>query len=359
MSVELKLRGKQVADSSIYYVSNFQRYIEQLRNWIKATGWDEESVLVGLRNEDGSLLFINGANRHAALRLLNGDFDIDRLEIPVLLFQVKDCKGFANTRGFGTLVREIYRECSERKILIDQRCVTECLARAMSYEIPPKTHLIEPGLFIDAYPNFKRHMDDYSYFCLKRGGRKCSHPWEVAMAVFFAPPVGQKVLECGGRNSFYASYVTRMAAESHVIDFFQGWKDFGEEEVWFRLWPKAAYVPGNLICSRQDMRGLEYEDNTFDQVVSISAVEHSPDDVKSLQELARVCKPGGQVVISTDFHIEDNLRNHARIYSLETFKSRLLEPSGLVMDKKFYLTVEKPHHVAAEYVPAMVFLHKP
>ena len=44
---------------------------------------------------------------------------------------------------------------------------------------------------------------------------------------------------------------------------------------------------------------MKYEDNTFDLVWACESGEHMPDKVKYVEEMARVLKPGGRIVIAT------------------------------------------------------------
>lgn len=44
---------------------------------------------------------------------------------------------------------------------------------------------------------------------------------------------------------------------------------------------------------------MPFEDNSFDFVVSSEVIEHVPDPLKAIDEIHRVLKPGGKVVLST------------------------------------------------------------
>lgn len=85
----------------------------------------------------------------------------------------------------------------------------------------------------------------------------------------------------------------------------------------------------------------------FDMVISSSVIEHIADDKDALINMTKYLKPGGVLVLSTDFykeHIEypdanrkivTDRTNHtdSRTYSIETFKTRVidvLENEGLV-----------------------------
>jgi len=52
-----------------------------------------------------------------------------------------------------------------------------------------------------------------------------------------------------------------------------------------------------LSLSRGDAENLPFRDETFDAIVSVGALEYFPDPQKAVQEMARVVKPQGKVVV--------------------------------------------------------------
>jgi len=62
------------------------------------------------------------------------------------------------------------------------------------------------------------------------------------------------------------------------------------------LWNQAGLVPYTPI-EPQDMTALTYPDNTFDLVCCTNALDHAPDPFRAIQEMARVCRPGGLVYL--------------------------------------------------------------
>lgn len=88
-----------------------------------------------------------------------------------------------------------------------------------------------------------------------------------------------------------------------------------------------------------DITNIEFNDNKFDYVFCIHVLEHIPDDIKAMQELYRVLKPGGAAYLAVPWRkdfLEDptvtdpegRLRlyghpDHVRIYNLEEFCKRL------------------------------------
>ncbi len=68
---------------------------------------------------------------------------------------------------------------------------------------------------------------------------------------------------------------------------------------------RAAALTSNVLrvfcgLSRQDAHSLAFPTNTFDKVVSSSALEHFGRDDIALSELERVLKPGGVLVLTCD-----------------------------------------------------------
>lgn len=60
--------------------------------------------------------------------------------------------------------------------------------------------------------------------------------------------------------------------------------------------PKAAEVAGTDLVVHMDAESLEFEDETFDFIVSVHAIEHIPGLTQALAEMTRVLKKGGEAV---------------------------------------------------------------
>lgn len=74
--------------------------------------------------------------------------------------------------------------------------------------------------------------------------------------------------------------------------------DAYEDEI--ERWRRLTEGKRNLRFDVADGRALPYPDETFEHAYSISVLEHiaAPGDREALNELARVVKPGGRVVIT-------------------------------------------------------------
>jgi SAM-dependent methyltransferase len=104
----------------------------------------------------------------------------------------------------------------------------------------------------------------------------------------------------------------------------------------------AADHPATAV--QGDALALPFPDGTFDRVIASEVLEHIPDDVAAMKELARVLRPGGTMAVtvprfgpeainwalSDEYH--DNPGGHVRIYRRSTLERRLssagLQPTG-------------------------------
>ncbi len=57
-----------------------------------------------------------------------------------------------------------------------------------------------------------------------------------------------------------------------------------------------------------DASNLEFADNSFDTVVAMYVITVVPDPAKVMQELARVAKPGGEIMLVNHFSQDDGVR---------------------------------------------------
>lgn len=103
----------------------------------------------------------------------------------------------------------------------------------------------------------------------------------------------------------------------------------------------------NITFHQADLRRLPFPNDFFDKIMAVSVIEHigleSPQvlaetipqvsnhgDLEAFRELARVLKPGGELMMTVPFGAKDGLilGNQARNYTVETIKSfdRILIP---------------------------------
>ena len=139
-------------------------------------------------------------------------------------------------------------------------------------------HLVRKGYRREAVVRIVVPLDPSRYLEL---------PW--ALEQLGAKP-GERVLDLAGPK-LLSVVLARQGVRVTAVDQLER-----EIEAWRAL---AGNVPG-LELSVADGRSLPYEDAWFDHACSISVLEHieEPGDAEALNELARVVRPGGHVLVT-------------------------------------------------------------
>jgi SAM-dependent methyltransferase len=75
---------------------------------------------------------------------------------------------------------------------------------------------------------------------------------------------------------------------------------------------------GEVVIGRLEQ--LPWDDGTFDLITCLDVIEHVPDDITALQELRRVCRPGGRLLVTVPAYQalwsqHDEANHHYRRYS--------------------------------------------
>jgi ubiquinone/menaquinone biosynthesis C-methylase UbiE len=114
--------------------------------------------------------------------------------------------------------------------------------------------------------------------------------WEKAATWRLAKPrPGEKVLDIGTGTANYIVELAEMGLESTGLDI--GFKMLLRARK--KSWKKGLGL--KLVAA--DSGHLPFPDGYFDLVLSITAFEFFPHPVRSVQEMIRVCRPGGRIVV--------------------------------------------------------------
>lgn len=89
------------------------------------------------------------------------------------------------------------------------------------------------------------------------------------------------------------------------------------------FWNKYNFKP-YLPVEIGDMEKMDDPSNWFDVVVCINALDHTNDAQKAVEEMIRVCKPGGYVYI--DCHLDQADTGHKHKWNVKS--------DGCIVDKK-------------------------
>lgn len=118
-----------------------------------------------------------------------------------------------------------------------------------------------------------------------------------------------KVLETGAMFGLICK-VCSPFVESIVVTDSYGWSKRGftqgEEDV-VGIWEKDVKSLPNAILQQADMQSLPYYNDSFDKVISVSAIEHVDDDRKAMEEMMRVLKPGGLLLLTTEYGLPNKV----------------------------------------------------
>jgi len=98
----------------------------------------------------------------------------------------------------------------------------------------------------------------------------------------------------------------------------------------------------DTVCAA-DGALLPYRDEQFDVVISIDVLEHIDDDVSALQEIRRVCKPGGVAIFTVPafqflWSRRDDTAHHLRRYTLREVKKKVRQ-AGFRIRRATYINL--------------------
>jgi len=155
--------------------------------------------------------------------------------------------------------------------------------------------------------------------------RKIIFDWVLRILADYSQP---KILDVGCGTGFNLEYL-RANQYSDVVGL-----DFSTEALGFG---RQRQLP-QLICADGLNPPLRHE--SFDVIMALDLIEHLEDDVSALQELTRLLKPSGSLIIFTPafqflWGLQDEVSHHYRRYTAPQLRQKI-QSVGLSIRKLTY-----------------------
>lgn len=108
-----------------------------------------------------------------------------------------------------------------------------------------------------------------------------------------APEPGQRVLEVGPGTGYYAVHAARWLSPGGTL----GILDIQQRMLDHTARRARAMGLTNIFPTLGDAQNIPYPDGAFDAAYLVAALGETPDQNRVLEELRRVLKPGGRLII--------------------------------------------------------------
>ena len=114
---------------------------------------------------------------------------------------------------------------------------------------------------------------------------------------------------------------------------------------------RAAQRPGHSISiQRMDAQSMSFGDGVFDHVIAPYVISVVPDPARVMAEIARVCRPGGTVVVVNHFVHEDRALRY-----LERWATPLTRAIGFSLDTRAQVVTQAPELTVQSIRPVNLF----
>ena len=161
--------------------------------------------------------------------------------------------------------------------------------------------------------------------------------WEFAQTLYGLEKLGFldrkfTALDVGAGKEHLIYYLTNKLSHVFGIDLYVGAWEESPADFYKKIkeYAPLPYDETRLTVKAMDGQKLEFRDESFDIVFSMSSIEHFGGHVgaqKSMEEIARVLKPGGIAAIVTECILND--ATHYEYFTPEELDTFLIKPSGL------------------------------
>ena len=177
-------------------------------------------------------------------------------------------------------------------------------------------------------------------------GNKYIRTWEYSYVIENGDfSLDHSVLDVGSLFTVFPAYVARFVRDICLTDSL-AWSETSQQKTmevdeWRRL---VAGLGNNISVRDADVISLPFMDGVFDRVICVSTIEHVEDDRNGMEEMVRVLKPGGKLILTTEYHptryLKWNGTQSFRLYTPEALE-KLIKNLGEVSNLKATNVVER------------------
>jgi len=131
------------------------------------------------------------------------------------------------------------------------------------------------------------------------------------------------ILDFGAGDSLLPHYLRFRGFNTHVLDLF-----------WYetQCCRDIHFVQGDILYA-------PYPDNVFEQIIAVSVIEHIEKEQWCLQELLRILKPGGLLLITVP--LGGNYYNEQRLSHFAVEECKILREHYLHVNRKKWVEIPK------------------